>query len=375
MKTGFACAWKKVPEETWSRTPWDLRNALRRQTCVTDLGIEYSEMWTLLKGLYVRRRRGRWMTTYHWSSTWDRIVQKRLQSSLRKTALDAVIEIGDLAQLDVSFYVYQDLNFQIIEEYYDPILGGPGNFRGIDLGTIRRRQERENRIYESATRIFAMSEWFADTLVQRSGVPREKVTVVYAGLDPAGAPADEGEAAKPRGFGHEPEKLLFVGRDFFRKGGDIVLKALGQLRREYSSGVRLTLAGPDRWPLSGDIPAGVTFLGRCSPTEVARLYRDHDVLVMPSRFEGFGKVVLEALANGVPVIGRASFAMPEFIVPGQNGALVSSDDPAELASAIVAVLGNPSIRGSTVSAARAVRTRFSWDAVAGRMLTSMWASA
>jgi len=92
---------------------------------------------------------------------------------------------------------------------------------------------------------------------------------------------------------------------------------------------------------------------------------------MPSHFEAFGIVFREALASGVPVIGRSAFAMPEIIEPGKNGALVKSDDPAELASAVVEVLENSSIREFTARTARDVRERFSWDAVAGRMVAAM----
>ncbi len=68
---------------------------------------------------------------------------------------------------------------------------------------------------------------------------------------------------------------------------------------------------------------------------------------MPSRFEAFGIAFIEALAHGVPVIGRSAFAMPEIIRPGKNGALVHTDDPAELASAIMAVLDDPAVRQYT----------------------------
>ncbi len=375
MKIGFACAWWKAPEKTWSGTPWGLRRALRQQAHVVDLGVEYSAARSLLKYVYARRRRGYWTSVYKWSSSRDRMMQRKLQSALRATSVDAVIEVGDLARLDVPFYVYQDLSFDVLKRYYDLEVGIPGQFKGIDLDTIERRWERQQRIYESADGILAMSEWFANTLVEWSGVPRDKVTVVYAGLnsiEPGFADHGRADADLP---GRKPAKLLFVGRDFFRKGGEIVVAALGQLRRNYSPDIQLTVVGPDKWPLRSEIPEGVVFLGDRTTAEVARLYHTHDLFVMPSRFEAFGIAFREALAHGVPVIGRSAFAMPEIIVPGRNGALVDSDDPAELASAIVAVIENPAVRQFTLRTAGAVRARFSWDAVAKRMLTALANSA
>lgn len=371
MKIGFACVWGRVPKETWSHIPWHVRQALAKQTTVSDFGIEYYDrVRTALKYLYVRRRRGHWLTTYQWSPSWDRRVQKRLQRHLLDQPVDAVIEIGDLAKLDAPYYVYQDLNYEVLERYYDPARGVPG-FAGIDMDIIKRRRERENRIYESAAGIFTMSQWLADSLVEWKGLPREKVNVVYAGLTSIGAAKKSSGRVENGTKRRGSAKLLFVGRDFFRKGGDTVVKALAELRREYSPDIGLTVVGPDKWPLPGVAPAGVDFLGKISPSEVAPLYESHDLFVMPSHFEAFGIAFVEALANGMPVIGRSTFAMPEIITPGENGALVDSSDPSELASAIVSVLEDPTVQESTVHNAGTVRERFSWNAVTRRMLESV----
>jgi glycosyltransferase involved in cell wall biosynthesis len=370
MRVGFACLWDKVPERNWSGTSWKLRGALERWADVTDLGVRYSAVQTLLKYTHLARHGRSRITTYQWSPLWDRIVQKKLRSSLRKAQVDAVIEIGDLARLDVPYYLYQDLNFEVLERFYDPVQKMVPYFPGIDLDTIKRRRDREQKIYETASGVFAMSEWFANTLVEWSGISPEKVTVVYAGLNVLGAPPDkrdEAEAKTARG----DAKLLFVGSDFFRKGGDIVLKALALLRRECLPNVQLTVAGPDRWPLAADIPEGVIFVGSCTTADIAQLYQEHDLFVMPSRFEAFGIAFIEALAHGVPVIGRSAFAMPEIIRPGKNGTLVHTDDPRELASAIMAILDDPAVQRYTAQSMQDVRKRFSWSAIAENMVSSI----
>ena len=372
-KLGFACAWKKPPEKTWSGSAWRLREALRRQAEVVDLGVEYSMTQTLMKYAHARRRHGHWESTYQWSDGRYKMLERKLRTSPDLTSVGAVVEVDDLARFDVPFYPYKDLSFAVIEEYYDPVAGAPG-LKGMDLDTIKRLQERQHEIWRSAAGVFAMSEWLAGALVERSGLPREKAIVVYAGLN-SFENLEESSLVKHVRTAPMEERgaagLLFVGRDFFRKGGDIAVRALAQLRREYSPDLRLTVAGPSTWPLPGNVPEGVTFLGSRSTTEVARLYRDHDLFVMPSRFEAFGIAHREALAHGVPVIGRSAFAMPEAIFPGKNGALVGSDDPGELASAIVGVLEDSGVRRYTVAAAREVRERYSWRAVARRMLDAV----
>ena len=371
MRVGFACVWDKVPERSWSGTPWRLRGALERCVDVADLGIRYSAVQTLLKYTHLTRH-GRWrMTTYQWSPLWDKIVQKKLRSSLRKAQVDVVIEIGDLARLDVPYYLYQDLNFEVLERFYDPTENKVPYFPGIDLDTIKRRREREQKIYESAAGVFAMSEWFANALVEWSGVSPDKVSVVYAGLNVLDATPGKKAWTQAGTRGEEAAKLLFVGSDFFRKGGDIVLKAFELLRRESSPNVELTVAGPDQWPLAADIPEGVVFVGSCTTAYIAQLYHEHDLFVMPSRFEAFGIAFIEALAHGIPVIGRSAFAMPEVIHPGKNGALVHSDDPAELASAITSVLADPAVRQYAVETMQDVRAQFSWSTVAENIVAFM----
>jgi glycosyltransferase involved in cell wall biosynthesis len=297
------------------------------------------------------------------------VVQKKLRASLLKTPVDAVIQVGDLAYLDEPYYIYQDLSFDILERLYETTRGVPG-FGVIDLETIKRRRDRQHKIYESANGVFAMSQWFANTLIEWSGISPGKITVVYAGLNSIGA-IKEKTVPGVEATRNAPVKLLFVGRDFYRKGGDLVLEAMALLRRDRLPNVQLTIVGPDRWPLPTSIPEGVVFLGSCTPPEVAQLFCEHDLFVMPSRFEAFGIAFVEALAHGIPVIGRSAFAMPEFIQPGKNGALVRTDDPAELASTIIAVLDNPTIRQYTLQTMQGVRAQFSWEAVAERMVVRM----
>ena len=168
-----------------------------------------------------------------------------------------------------------------------------------------------------------MSHWFARML---GGADR-----CATGKGPRGSswqPASAGRsertilasAAPARQGGQQPRpslreraaprrRLLFIGRvnhdfDFYAKGGDLILAALALLRRDHDSQITLTVAGPENWPLPGSPPEGVRFLGSLPPDELVALYDSHDLFVMPSRMEGFGIVFTEALARGLPCIGR-----------------------------------------------------------------------
>ncbi|HLZ37944.1 MAG TPA: glycosyltransferase [Mycobacteriales bacterium] len=157
-------------------------------------------------------------------------------------------------------------------------------------------------------------------------------------------------------------RLLFVGRDFHTKAGDVVVAAFRLLRAEFDPRMTLTVAGPAAWPLPGPVPDGVRFLGPVPVRRVADLLDDADLFVMPSRFEGFGIAFAEALARGLPCIARDDFAMPELVVPGHNGALVRDDDPVALAYAIADVLQDEHVYARCAGSAAAVSAHFTWNA-------------
>src|SRR5690606_2438241 len=155
--------------------------------------------------------------------------------------------------------------------------------------------------------------------------------------------------------------LLMVATGFLGKGGDLVLAALALLRREVDPAITLTVVGPRVWPLPGGPPDGVDFLGPRPRDEVAALYDRHDLFVLPSRLEGFGIVLAEAVARGLPCIARDAYAMPEVVEPGVTGSLLTGDDPAELAGLIASALADDSLYAKCRSRAGELAAWFSWD--------------
>jgi glycosyltransferase involved in cell wall biosynthesis len=131
--------------------------------------------------------------------------------------------------------------------------------------------------------------------------------------------------------------LLFVGRLVSVKGADLAVEALHRLRKR---GVDTTLTicgdGPERDVLESQVEqAGlaeaVTFKGWTDPDELATHYRHAELLLVPSRYEPFGIVALEAIASGCPVVAAETGGLPEAV--GDCGILVDPDDPEGLANA------------------------------------------
>jgi glycosyltransferase involved in cell wall biosynthesis len=372
VRLGFACVWDADPRRTWSYTPWELRAALRRQAgaeAVPDVGITVPKMArTALRMAATRRKGGRWVAPWEQLAPWERWSEAHVDLRARIQHCDAMLQIQDIGVVRTPYFLYQDLSYDVVLRLLDEGSDGLRHyFPHLDRATVLRRRDRQLRIYEHAAGVLTMSRFLAESLVKDTGLDSSKVHTVSPGAS-ARAP---GHATTPPGDHHrrvgQRRRLLFVGTTFWVKGGDTVVAALEILRREVDPAITLTIAGPDHWPLAGGIPEGVRFLGRVEADEVAALYDAHDLLVVPSRLEGFGKVFLEALSHGMPCVGRDAFAMPELITP-ERGGLVHSEDPAELATCINSVLTDDAIFDHCAVHADQVVENFTWDRAAATTL-------
>jgi glycosyltransferase involved in cell wall biosynthesis len=349
MRIGFACLWDRDPASTWSRTPWELRAAMGAHAEVVDAGVHVPlPVRRALQLAHVTLRDGRPITLWEQGSLTDRYCRRQLAKC---TGIDAMLQMQDLAPVDVPFFTYQDMSFDALLKLRD---SGLDVFRVLTSDEMKRRRERQLDYYDKAAGVVAMSHWLARSLVEDTGLSPDKVHVVHPGLvagNTAPIPVRAGRRTR----------LLFVGRTFASKGGDLALQALARLRREVDPEITLTVAGP---PSMGEIPDGVNFVGAIGKHEVAKLYDTHDLFVLPTRIEGFGIVFAEALARGLPCVARNAFAMPEIIQAPAYGSLVDSDDPDELAKLIAEALIDDALYQRCAADAVATRDYYSWDRAA-----------
>ncbi|MFT5112892.1 MAG: glycogen(starch) synthase [Parasphingorhabdus sp.] len=146
------------------------------------------------------------------------------------------------------------------------------------------------------------------------------------------------------------QRLLCVGRMVEDKGFDIAIKAFALTLKDYPH-TKLTFAsdGPERSKLQRltntlGLSHAVDFLGWVDQRHLNLLYQGAITVIMPSRWrEGFGLVALEAAMHGRPVIASNQGGLPEVVVDGETGLLVSTENPIELAQAINQLLLSPGL--------------------------------
>jgi glycosyltransferase involved in cell wall biosynthesis len=204
-----------------------------------------------------------------------------------------------------------------------------------------------------ARHVIATSKTSARLLAADYGISSDRLSVVEPGTDRVAARVREnaGEVV-----------LLAVGAVIPRKGYDVLVAALARLAH---LPWRLTIAGdggrsPDTYRrLEADIAAlglagRVGLPGAVGSEQLASLYAQSDLFVLPSRFEGFGMAFTEAIAHGLPVVGTTAGAIPE-TVPDAAGVLVPPDDVDALAAALRRLIEDPAERERLAAAARAAR--------------------
>jgi glycosyltransferase involved in cell wall biosynthesis len=223
-----------------------------------------------------------------------------------------------------------------------------------------------------ADRIIAISQSLRRFLIEVEKAAAEKVEVIPYGLDAESFSREGHPGAFRAEIGARENPLVgFIGRLTGQKGVDVLLRAFALVERHHPT-VKLILAGegPDRPALARLAKSlglrRVMFLGWRE--DAADIMADIDLLVVPSRWEGFGLVALEAMAMGKPVVASNVSALPEIVAHAETGLLVSPGDAAELAEAMMAILSDTKRAAEMGRAARErVLKEFPVERMARRM--------
>jgi glycosyltransferase involved in cell wall biosynthesis len=236
----------------------------------------------------------------------------------------------------------------------------------------RIRRAFYRRSAHSAARILTDSEFSAAEIAAAYGIPESRLTVVPLGVDGGFVPGTAGELPE----GVRDPYVLHVGDLHTRRNVGVVLEGVLGARRLGGDTARLTLvlAGVDRGlgtelcdaAMRRGAAEAVVQLGAVSEDRLHALYTHARALVYPSRYEGFGLPVLEAMASGTPVIASRAASIPEVV--GAAGLLLDPLDVSEWTEAIVRVVRNEALRRTMSAAGIARAGAFTWECTARRTL-------
>jgi len=161
--------------------------------------------------------------------------------------------------------------------------------------------------------------------------------------------------------------ILFAGHEFERKGLELAVRALARMETP----ARLLVVGDDNPARFRSLAASlgvaerVHFAGRRE--DMPQVYGVADVFLLPSRYESFALVCIEALATGVPVVAPPIGGVEDYVVDSENGFLVDRDET-PIAEVLDRLLGEPSLHSEMSAAARSSALAFDWKEIAQRYL-------
>jgi glycosyltransferase involved in cell wall biosynthesis len=214
-----------------------------------------------------------------------------------------------------------------------------------------RYRELEAECYESAEHIFSTSEWVRQSLIEDYEIPSSRVTNVGQSHD----------FNPPSELSTCSGSIIFVGYEFERKGGKMLLEAFGRIRAMHPAAT-LTLVGVE---MNIDIP-GVTVLGKIKDkAEMIRLLLAAGIFVLPSIFDPNPHAAMEAMSVGLPVIVSDGCGTQEIIEDGVSGYVIPVGDVQALVDRLSLLLGDARLRVTVGhEGARRLNRSSTWPLVA-----------
>ncbi len=290
-------------------------------------------------------------------------VAKQKISHYQSNSYDAVLQIG-------AWYDLTEIKDKVLASYHDGNLAtrlkSPYGYPGINKSHIKRAFNYEKKLYAKMNFIFPMSKWLASAFINDFDVNADKVFPVGAGINlPYVKTVEERDEDNP--------VILFVGKDFDRKGGRVLLDAFSRVRKYYKK-AELVIVGT----MLENMPEGVRCEGFISKhtsegvEKLLNLYARASIFVLPSLYEPFGISFAEAMAHRLPCIGTNNCAMPEIIDNGITGRIVETGESEALSTAIIELLADPALRKEMGDRGyEKYYENYRWEVVVDKMISYM----
>lgn len=306
----------------------------------------------------------KWKFAYHLNTG---LYDAMTRTAKRKIAeldydYDTIVQVGawyDLVRPDVTNISYHDGNLATL-------LASPFGYPQISKNRINKALAYEKRLYDRLDFIFPMSHWLGKSFIKDFGANENKVIPVGAGINLP-------KILDTTNRAYDKKRLLMVGKDFTRKGGDTLLSAFKKVLKAVPN-AELRIIGP----VLDDVPEGVKCLGFISKNDPQGLdklleeYANASVFVIPSLYEPFGISFAEAMAHRVPCIGTNICAMPEIIQDGVTGYVVPPHDVDTLAARLIEILSSEEqCKEMGEAGFKHYKENYTWDIVTKKILDTI----
>ncbi len=364
---------RKNPKGTWSGTSYSLSKALSNYVNIITLDLQEDRVLRHLDKLCIRlggiarlSHLGLICGTVH-----DLILSVKANFLLNKYRNNPVLEIGIDVRIHNKYYIYQDLSYAVLADSINELSMNLDKTSGgarINLSDkeLQRRIRVQRNEYKKASKVFFMGQWVTKRMKELYPELTDKFLAVGGGLNP------EFQVNKRTSERVKENAIIFIGFDFQRKAGDLVMEAFHLLREKYLENASLYIVGPENITMDSKYEEhNIILLGKLDRDKLGAVLEKCKVFCMPSRFEAYGLVFIEALCYGLPCIGRRKYEMPYFIRDGYNGLLIDDDDIAEIAEKMHILLSNNTFQNNVANNTAFYCKQYSWDNVAQRILSSI----
>lgn len=229
-------------------------------------------------------------------------------------------------------------------------------------------QNFQHRYLQKADKIITVSNFVKNDIIEKIGIPSEKIRVAHNGCNNKFTPIDDSIKKEIRNkYSARLPYFFYVGAVHPRKNIQGLISAFSIFKEKTNASHRLLIGGRFAWQ-TGEVKTAfekskyqedIQFLGYIPDEELTKLMGSAFAFVYVSFFEGFGLPILEAMESDVPVITSKISSMPE--VAGDAGILVDPHNTNEMAAAMIEYFENEDLRLEKIEKGRMQREKFSWD--------------
>lgn len=348
----------KNPKSTWSGTAFEIKESLKRYFNIIFIDSNDNKILKFIKILTKRIEKN--SVSYVLRPFYEKLHKNSINKKIRKYRNIPVLEIAENVEVNNDFYLFRDMSYAcypyVLNKFKDDNNDyGRGMLKHLSFDALKQKIRNEEKLVDKSKGTFLMGQWVTEMLKNKYPEISYKFITVGGGFSK--------DFLTENNKNKNNKKILFVGKDYLRKGGDILEKAFGILKEKYDKDAELIIAGPN----IDNHTDGVTYLGNISKSQLSKYFNDSTIFCMPSRFEAFGLVFIEALCYGLPIVSIDDYEMRYFVKDGENGYLIDDYDANELAEALHRALNNKEMINNVINNAPSFQKEHTWDVVAKKI--------